>query len=166
MGNIPHVMLDIIDPSEKYSVVDFREKVESLEFWKAWKSDHSPLLPILCGGTGLYIDSLIFERSYPQTEPDWHMREELERFRLEHGNNALWERLHEIDPAYADILHPNNYHYIIRGIEVMLQSGVSKLSIQDSPTLKYDTFFVTPYDGDRVSLYERINERVDTMFRD
>jgi tRNA dimethylallyltransferase len=121
-------------------------------------------IPILCGGTGLYIDSLIFKRSYPEIEGDENLRKELEEFRIQNGNEALWQKLNAIDPEYAKILHPNNYHYIIRGIEVMMKTGKSKLTHIDSPTLKYDTFFITPYDGDRDTLYEKINDRVEEMF--
>ncbi len=212
MYGIPHYMLDIIKPSEVFSVVDFRNRVEEIEEWKHWKTQPWYLfkdrvvsrisqkqevrerkifskwvywsvneweinfsadeirrfseIPILCGGTGLYIDSLIFERSYPKIEGDEVLRAELEDFRIKQWNEALWEKLNAIDPEYAKILHPNNYHYVIRGIEVMMKSGQSKLTHIDTPTLKYDTFFITPYDGDREALYERINERVEAMFSD
>lgn len=163
MQGIPHLMLDIINPSEIFSVVDYRNHVEELEEWETfiewWNS-----IPILCGGTGLYIDSLIFERSYPEIEADWILRKELEEFRIEHGNVALWQKLNEIDNEYAQILHPNNYHYVMRGIEVMQQTGRSKLLHQDIPTLKFDTFFITPYDWSRELLYNRINSRVEEMF--
>ncbi len=163
MQGIPHLMLNIIDPSEIFSVVDFRNRVEGLEEWQhfiVWWNG----IPILCGGTGLYIDSLIFERSYPEIEADWTLRNELEEYRIEHGNDALWQKLNEIDHEYARILHPNNYHYVMRGIEVMQQTGKSKLLHLDVPTLKYDTFFVTPYDGNREFLYNHINSRVEEMF--
>ncbi len=92
------------------------------------------------------------------------MRKELEEYRVKNGNEALWEKLNEIDSDYAKTLHPNNFHYVMRGIEVMRLTGKSKLTHVDIPSLNYDTFFVTPYDGDREKLYARINERVDDMF--
>jgi tRNA dimethylallyltransferase len=92
------------------------------------------------------------------------MRATLEEYRIKHGNIALWERLHEIDPLYARELHPNNYHYVIRGIEVMTKTGISKLQSIDIPTLKYDVYMYTPYDGDREKLYQNINMRVSQMF--
>jgi tRNA dimethylallyltransferase len=200
---IPHHMLDVINPSEPFSVVDFRERVEHLEVWKnflgteeksemgvrgksplikgdvtRWQGDlasgkipptpflkgESKSIPIICGGTGLYIDSLIFERSYPSIEADWKLRDELERFREREWNDALWEKLHAIDPEYAKILHPNDRHYIIRGIEVFEKTWQSKAKIIDAPKLKYETLFLTPFDGDRATLYERINNRVRGMF--
>lgn len=160
MNAIPHHLIDICRPDEIFSVVEFRELGEPIIYWL--HADGK--IPILCWGTGLYIDSLIFERSFPSTEPNWTLREELEEKRQKEGNIALWNMLHEIDPRYAETLHVNNYRYIMRGIEVFLESGKSKLDIQDTPTPLYDTLFLTPYDGDRTTLYARIDKRVEWMF--
>lgn len=153
-------MLDVIDPSEKFSAVQFRNIAMPIleNLWQQKK------IPILCGGTGLYIDSLIYERTYPANEADWDMREELEAFRIAHGNEALWKKLEAIDPEYAKTLHPNNYRYVMRGIEVYTKTGQSKSTIIDTPKLKYRTLFLTPYDGDREKLYSRIDARVAGMF--
>lgn len=153
-------MLDVCLPDRVYSVVDFREQAEPIIADLHKKG----VIPVLCGGTGLYIDSLIFERSFPSTEPNWTLREELENKRQAEGNESLWNMLHEMDPSYAETLHVNNYRYVMRGIEVYLESGKSKLDTIDEPTLLYDTLFLTPYDGDRAKLYERINMRVQGMF--
>lgn len=160
MGTIRHHMLDVIDPSEKFSAVQFRNIAMPIleNLWQQKK------IPILCGGTGLYIDSLIYERTYPANEADWDMREELEAFRIAHGNEALWKKLEAIDPEYAKTLHPNNYRYVMRGIEVYTKTGQSKSTIIDTPKLKYHTLFLTPYDGDREKLYSRIDTRVAGMF--
>lgn len=121
-------MLDVVDITEPFSVVDFRKQVEELDIWKRMIDNHA--FPILCGGTGLYIDSLIYERDYMGQKPDFTRRYELEAYRAKHGNQALWNLLHGIDPVYADILHVNNYTYIIRGIEVFEKTGASKLEAQ------------------------------------
>lgn len=157
---IPHHMIDIINPSEVFSVVGFRDRATPIleDIWTRGK------IPILCGGTGLYIDSLIFERSYPWIEADWRLREELEQFRLKHGNEALWNKLNDVDPEYAKTLHPNDRQYIIRGIEVFTKTGKSKMEVINEPKLKYKTLLLTPYDNDREKLYERINTRVESMF--
>jgi tRNA dimethylallyltransferase len=158
-------MLDIIDPTEKFSVVDFRNRVEQIDIWNKLSSDSEfSKIPILCGGTGLYIDSLIFERSYPAIPADWNLRAELETYRLKNGNEALHQKLAEIDPRYAAELHPNNYHYVIRGIEVYTKSGQSKLDAVDTLIPRYDILWLTPYDGDRSTLYTRIDHRVSQMF--
>lgn len=203
--DIPHHMLDVVDITEPFSVVDFRKMVEELEIWKKMKNQlwidikervytsgnlppYPPLkgnskpqtkhwelstenraFPILCGGTWLYIDSLIYERDYMGEKPDTTRRDELEAYRMEHGNEALWNMLHDIDPTYADMLHVNNYTYIIRGIEVFEKTGRSKLEAIHGQKLLYPTLFITPYidsTENRTTLYERINLRVQKMFDD
>lgn len=69
----------------------------------------------------------------------------MERVRLEKGNEFLWDRLHQLDPEYAATLHPNNYRYVMRGIEVIEKTGKSKMETKDDRTLIYDTLFLTPY---------------------
>ena len=148
------------DATEVFSVVEFR----SMALPIITELHDRDKVPVLAGGTGLYIDSLIYERSYPTTEPDWILRDELETYREKNGNEALWNMLHDIDPEYADTLHPNNYRYVMRGIEVYRETGRSKLAAQDGLTLIYDVLFLTPYDGDRSTLYSRIDARVEEMF--
>ncbi len=160
MRGISHHMIDIIDATEVFSVVEFR----SMALPIITELHDRDKVPVLAGGTGLYIDSLIYERSYPTTEPDWTLRDELETYREKNGNEALWNMLHDIDPEYADTLHPNNYRYVMRGIEVYRETGRSKLAAQDGLTLIYDVLFLTPYDGDRSALYSRIDTRVEEMF--
>lgn len=98
--------------------------------------------------------------------PNWERREELEIFRGKEWNIALWNFLHSIDPHYADILHPNNYRYVMRGIEVFESTWQSKLAFRDVRTTPYDLLHITWYDGDREKLYNRINSRIETMFQD
>lgn len=176
MENILHYGLDIINPNETFSVVDFRENIENSPLFAEWKNLQrnknftKKIIPIICGGTGLYIDSLIFKRNYLWSEPNMKKREELENFREKFGNEALWQKLNEIDPKYAKTLHPNNHTYIIRGIEIFEETGKSKLeSIDEKPELKYPTIFLTPYTDNpenRQNLYNKINSRIDEMFDD
>lgn len=157
---IPHHMLDILEPDEDYSVGEYKKAVTPIieKLHKKWK------IPILCGGTGLYIDSIIYNLSIPELPPDWDYRAQMEVIRLEKWNDFLWQRLHELDPEYAATLHPNNYRYVMRGIEVIEKTGKSKMETKDDRTLVYDTLFLTPYDGDRAKLYARIDTRVAGMF--
>lgn len=160
---IPHHMLDVVDITEPFSVVDYRNMTLPIiqEIQSKWKN------PILCGGTWLYIDSLIYERDYMGEKPDTTRRDELEAYRLEHGNVTLWNMLHDMDPVYADMLHVNNYTYIIRGIEVFEKTGKSKLEATHGQRLLHPTLFLTPYTDsteNRRELYERINLRVQKMF--
>lgn len=155
-----HHMLDILEPDEDYSVGEYKKVVVPIIEWlhARWK------IPILCGGTWLYIDSIIYNLSISGNPPDWGYREEMERVRLEKGNEFLWDRLHQLDPEYAATLHPNNYRYVMRGIEVIEKTGKSKMETKDDRTLIYDTLFLTPYSWDRAGLYTRINTRVAGMF--
>ena len=107
---ISHHMLDIIDPDADYSVGEYKKAVQPII-----DSLHARgKIPVLCGGTGLYIDSIIYNLSIPELAPDWAYREKLEQIRLEKGNEFLWQMLHGLDPAYASEIHPNNYRYVMR----------------------------------------------------
>lgn len=162
MNGVTHHMLDICDPSESFSVVNYRHIALPLlsEIWERGR------IPILCGGTGLYLDSLLFDRDYMGDAPDQKRRDELEAWRKEHGNMALWQMLYDIDPEYAQKLHPNNTTYIIRAIEVFRSTGRSKQEAKNTQTLRFPTCFLTPYVDNltnRKQLYNNINIRVNYM---
>ncbi len=158
---IPHHMLDVIDPIEKYSVVDFVNRalphIESIQ--KKGK------IPIICGGTGLYIDGILYEMAYPDTRPDWVYREELEQIRIHEGNEVLWRMLEAVDPEYAHELDVGNYRYVMRGLEVYRATGHSKRESKNRKTPRFSPLFLTPYtDSERAELYARIDARVACMF--
>ena len=159
---IIHHMLDIIFPNMEYSVWEFKELAEKKieEVYSKWK------IPIICGGTWLYIDSLIYDFNIPRIPADENIRKKLENEAEEFGNEYVHRKLEEIDPGYAAELHPNNIRYIIRAIEVKMLTGKSKREFREVKILKYDTLFLTPYNGDREYLYNRINQRVQMMFDD
>lgn len=107
-------MLDVIEPSEKYSLWNFRKDADAImESWNQ-ESQSKKIVPILCGGTGLYLDALLYDMDLPENPPDWKYREELEQIRQEFGNEHIWQMLYEVDPDYARELHPSNYRYVIR----------------------------------------------------
>ncbi|MBP8016540.1 tRNA (adenosine(37)-N6)-dimethylallyltransferase MiaA, partial [Candidatus Gracilibacteria bacterium] len=161
MSGIKHYMIDIIDIDKDYSVGEYKKEVEKIitSLHKKGK------IPILCGGTGLYIDSIIYNFNIPEVAPDWDYREKLEKIRNEKGNEFIWNMLNKVDPNYAKTISPNNYRYIIRGLEVFEKTGKSKLDLKKKLEKKYDVLFITPYDGDREKLYEKINNRIEEMFR-
>ena len=122
----------------------------------------SKLLPILCGGTGLYIDGLIYNMEYPDTPPDWEYREALERIRIHEGNQILWNMLEVVDPTYAQELDVNNYRYVMRGLEVIRATGKSKYESKGKKIPRFSPLFLTPYtDSDRGKLYARVDNRVE-----
>lgn len=157
---IIHYMIDIIYPDIDYSVWEFKVEAEEKmqEIWQKWK------IPILCWGTGLYIDSLIFDFKIPKVPADENLRNKLEEERQKFWNEFIWKKLQELDSKYAEELHPNNYRYVIRALEVKILTWKSKLDFREEKKLKYETFFVTPYDEDRKKLYEKIDKRVAMMF--
>ncbi len=132
---------------------------------------HSPLptptlLPILCGGTWLYIDGLIYDMQYPDTPPDWGYREALEKIRIEEWNQILWNMLEVVDPDYAHELSVNNFRYVIRGLEVIRATGRSKRESHGKKIPRFSPLFLTPYtDIERSELYARIDKRVEWMFK-
>ncbi len=157
---VKHHMIDIITPDNDYSVGEYKNEVEKIidDMLSKWK------IPIICWGTWLYIDSLIYDFNIPRIPADEVLRENLEKERQEFWNEYLWDKLNEIDPNYAKELHPNNYRYVIRAIEVKTLTWKSKLDFKTEKTLKYDTLFLTPYDWDREKLYNKIDFRIKQMF--
>ncbi len=157
---IIHHMIDIIEPNQEYSVWEFKKEAEKIikNIFRKWK------IPILCWWTWLYIDSLIYDFKIPKVPADLILREKLEEERIKFWNEFIWKKLQEIDPDYASELHPNNYRYVIRALEVKILTWKSKKEFREEKNLKYDTFFITPYDWNREKLYEKIDLRIKSMF--
>lgn len=120
--------------------------------------------PILCGGTGLYIDSIVFAHDMPAVAPDWDFRQPLYDLAAREGNQVVWELLNARDPHYAQELHPNNIPYVIRALEVLEKTGQSKTLARRQRILNYDIVWYTPFDGQRERLYSIISTRVEGMF--
>lgn len=160
MQGVPHHMLDIRNPDEEYSVGAYQKEV-----FPIIANLHSRgKVPILCGGTGLYLDAVAFHFDIPPMEPDWEYRDSLDLIRQEKGNEYLWEMLSSKDPEYARTLHPNSHHAVIRALEVLEKTGKSKGELRVKKDPLFDVLFLTPYDGDRAKLYNRINARIEEMF--
>ena len=157
---IIHHMIDIIEPNQEYSVWEFKKEAEKIikNIFKKWE------ILILCWGTWLYIDSLIYDFKIPKVPADPILREKLEDERIKFWNEFIWKKLQEIDPNYASELHPNNYRYVIRALEVKILTWKSKKEFREEKNLKYDTFFITPYDWNREKLYKKIDLRIKSMF--
>ncbi|NUJ97237.1 tRNA (adenosine(37)-N6)-dimethylallyltransferase MiaA [Candidatus Gracilibacteria bacterium] len=159
---IKHHMIDIIFPNEKYSVGEYKKEAE-----KIIQNLHSQKkIPILVGGTGLYIDSLIYDFDIPQVPADEILRKKLTQEAHDFGNDFVYKKLCEIDSDFAQTLHPNNLNYVIRALEIKLLSGKSKGEFKKEKVLNYDTLFLTPYNGEREKLYENINSRVENMLEE
>lgn len=162
MDGVPHHLIDFLEPTEAFSVADYvelaREKIADIS--KRGK------LPIICGGTGLYINSLIDNIIFDDTQGDSSLREELAEFAEKNGNEALWERLKKIDEKAAAELHPNNRNRIIRAIEIYEKSGRTITDAKVNSRLlesPYEPLMLQITYEDRETLYQRINKRVDLM---
>ena len=122
-------------------------------------------IPIVSGGTGLYINSLIYNFDLKEHDSDPSLRKELEELYIEKGGEHLLKILREFDPETADRLHPNNHRRIIRAIEIYKVSGITmtqQIEKTKNTPKEYDvSFFVLNTDRER--LYDRINKRVDRM---
>lgn len=153
---VPHHMLDIISPDKNFSMWDFVRGSQKVmdNLWSQNK------IPMLVGWTGLYIDSLIFERNATEIGSDPDLRKQLNAL----SNEELYNKFVELDPEYAAEIHPNNRPYIERGIEVKMITGKSKREFRAEKKLLYDVLFLTPDYWDRANLYSRINTRVEMMF--
>ena len=158
---VPHYLIDEFDPDEEYNVMIFQQKAKAYmeEIWAKGK------VPILVGGTGFYINALLYDNDFTETENDTSYREECYRLAQEQGPEVLFERLKEVDPAYAEIMHANNVKRVTRALEYHYLTG-QKFSEHNAEQKEKET----PYNAaviilnmDREKLYERIELRIDLM---
>ena len=161
MNGVVHHLIDVVDPSINFSVADYKEQGE-----KAIKEIISRgKLPIIVGGTGLYINSLTCNMTFTEAEKDEDYRRELERLVEEHGNNYIHEMLKDIDPISYKEIHANNRKRVIRALEVYKLTGKPFSSYnagEDFYRSEYDVHYYV-LTMDREKLYERINLLVDIM---
>lgn len=161
MGNIEHYLLDFVSPEQRYSVADFKK--DSKEAIKKILSEEK--IPIIVGGTGLYIDSLIYEIEYNDMKIDHKYRKELESIIEEKGLDYLYKQALEIDPEAMKIISKNDKKRIMRVLEIYHETGKTKTEqerISRSKEVEYD-YKVFAINMDREVLYDRINKRVDVM---
>ncbi|MDA1679226.1 MULTISPECIES: tRNA (adenosine(37)-N6)-dimethylallyltransferase MiaA [unclassified Bacillus cereus group] len=160
MDGIPHYMVDIKDPEESFSVAEFQERVRKhiREITERGK------LPIIVGGTGLYIQSVLFDYQFTDDAGDTIYREQMEQLALERGVEYIHKKLQEVDPESAERIHANNVRRVIRALEIFHTTG-EKMSDQlekQENELLYDVSLIG-LTMDREMLYDRINLRVDIM---
>ena len=154
---IKHHLLDVVEPTQSFSVGDYKDLATPI----LEDIINKGKIPIICGGTGFYINSLIYDLSYGNSVANLESREKYMSLAKEKGNQFVYEILKEKDPVSAEKLHYNDLKRVVRALEIY-ESGYKKSDIVDSMTLKYDVFAYS-FDYDREILYERINKRVDIM---
>ncbi|MDW2876847.1 MULTISPECIES: tRNA (adenosine(37)-N6)-dimethylallyltransferase MiaA [Bacillaceae] len=163
MDGIPHHLIDIKAPNEPFSAAEFQELVRKEIACIASRGK----MPMIVGGTGLYIQSVIYDYQFSEAPSDDAFRGELEKRLEAEGAESLFKELCEIDPASAEKMHPNNTRRVIRALEVYHCTGktMSQYQEQQVPELLYDTSIIG-LSMDREKLYDRINSRVDKMMDD
>ena len=161
MRGVPHHLIDCVDPSENWNVVRFQKEARKA----AQDIASRGRLPILCGGTGFYIQALLYDIDFTQMEENTLLRERLSAIAAEKGPEAVHALLAQRDPASAAAIHPNNIKRVIRALEFMEEGGGS-IAAHNSQQRERESayrsvFFVLTMD--RKKLYERIDRRVDLM---
>ena len=161
MRGVRHYLIDCADPDENYNVVLFQQKAREA----VQEAVSAQKLPILCGGTGFYIQALLYDIDFTDMEENTSLRSRYEALAAEKGPEALHRILKEKDPASAAAIHPNNVKRVIRALEFAQESGGSiaahNLAQRERGSAYNSVFFVLTMD--RQKLYERIDRRVDLM---
>lgn len=160
--SIPHYLMDEIDPRESFSAAQFQQKA------KQYIDDilSRNKLPIIVGGTGLYIHSIIYNIDFTQTVSNWELRNKLEKDAQIFGNKYLHNQLKKFDAEAAARIHPNNVKRVIRALEVFLESGdrIKDFKNNLNENDEYD-YTMIGLIRNRQELYERINKRVDLLIK-
>ncbi len=158
MEGVKHHMLDVADPKQAFTVSDY-EKL-ALPIVERLLSEGK--VPIICGGTGFYINALLYKSQFGNAGADLKIRAELEAYCEEHGKSALHALLQEKDPESARVLHENDVKRVVRALEIFFATGKKKSEQNDVPTPRFD-FVCVSIEHPRERLYQRINQRVDIM---
>lgn len=165
MRGIPHHLIGIAEPDAPFSCADYAARAEVCIREIAARGK----LPILCGGTGLYLDSLLRVSAFSESEGSQTVRSALHDFAEKQGAQALHDRLAAVDPASAEAIHPNNVRRVVRALEIYETTGVTKTewdrrSLSMEP--KYDARIVVLDFHRRELLYDRIDRRIDIMMQE
>ena len=164
MQGIPHHLIDICDPEEAFDVTRYQQLARKCIAEISGRGH----IPIVAGGTGFYIQAVLYDIDFTGSETSPSLRESLTRQLLEKGNLQLHRQLAEIDPQAAREIHPNNVRRVIRALEFYEQTG-QRISEHNKEQQEKQSAYRSLYfvlTDDRTRLYERINSRVDEMMRE
>lgn len=161
MDGVPHHLIDVLEPTEEFNVVTF-QKLAKEAMAGIYERGH---IPIIAGGTGFYIQALLYDIDFTENDGDTAIRSELEQLAKEKGPEYLHSMLQEFDPESAEAIHANNVKRVIRAIEFYRQTG-EKISVHNEAEKAKESpyqFLYYVLNTDRPVLYERIDRRVDIM---
>lgn len=161
-AGIPHHLIDVCDPAQLFSVADFVDRARSLiaEITARGK------VPLVVGGTGLYISCLLDGIRFVEQPPIDGLRARLEEEAARLGPQAMWEKLNGLDPKAAAAIHPNNVKRVLRALEIYEQTGATmsqQVAVSRPEQPPYDATVIGLRFADRQRLYDRIDARVDAM---
>ena len=162
MARVRHHMIDIAEPCENFSCAEYVSLADAAIRDCAARGKK----PMICGGTGLYLDALLREADFADGINDESVREALMQFARENGAEALHAELAEIDPESAAAIHPNNVKRVARAIEIYRVGGVTKTELDRRSRergMRFDVSAIELFYSDREVLYGRIERRVDQM---
>lgn len=161
MDGVPHHLIDVLNPEEDFNVVLFQKMAkEAME--SIYSNGH---IPIVVGGTGFYIQALLYDINFEESDADTSYRESLEALAEKEGAEYLHEMLREVDEKSAEAIHMNNVKRVIRALEFYHQTG-QKISEHNEEQQQKSSPYNSAYfvlTNDREILYERINKRIDLM---
>ncbi|SHJ90456.1 tRNA (adenosine(37)-N6)-dimethylallyltransferase MiaA [Hespellia stercorisuis] len=161
MDGVPHYLVDVLDPTEDFNVVRFQQMAKSA-LDQIYANHH---IPIIVGGTGFYIQALLYDIDFTSNPSDTSYRTELEELAQEKGAGYLHDQLRLVDPKAADDIHENNVKRVIRALEFYMQTGtrISEHNEQERKRTAPYNFAYFVLNDERSHLYERIDRRVDQM---
>ncbi len=153
MAGVPHHLIDICNPNDYFTVSDFVDMTRQ----KITEVTSRNKLPIIVGGTGLYVNSLLGGYNFGGTEKHDDFRLKIKQEIEEQGHLAVWQKLKDLNPVIAEKIEPNNTNRLIRGLEI---ATYGQEQTENKPMYDYKLFALNL---DRTVLYDRINKRVDKM---
>ncbi|MBO5259279.1 MAG: tRNA (adenosine(37)-N6)-dimethylallyltransferase MiaA [Agathobacter sp.] len=163
MEGIPHYLIDVLEPEEEFNIVRFQEMAK-----EAMKEIYAKgQIPIIAGGTGFYIQSLLYDIDFSNQDTNDSYRKQLEEFAKVHGAEALHEQLREIDPVSYETIHANNIKRVIRALEFYHLSGepISAHNEKERQKSSPYNFAYFVLNDDRQTIYDKIDARVDIMVK-
>lgn len=164
MDGVPHHLIDVLMPEEEFNVVRFQSLAKKA-MEEIYAKGH---IPIVVGGTGFYIQALLYDIDFTANEEETSYRNELETYAKLNGAEALHEKLKEVDPVSAQTIHANNIKRVIRALEFYHQTG-QKISEHNAQERQKESPYAFAYfvlNDDRKVLYDRIEKRIDQMLEE
>lgn len=161
MDGVPHHLIDVLSPADDFHVVRFQELAKKA-MENIYANNH---IPIIVGGTGFYIQALLYDIDFTENDGDHSFRKEMEEYASVHGAEALHLKLKEVDPASFESIHANNVKRVIRALEFFHQTGtpISEHNEEERQKESPYSFCYFVLNDDRKHLYDRIDKRVDLM---